>query len=77
MSTKKVKSGLTMCAMVDPWTSKRRAETQRVKANGGPSLSRSLLLTTRRVTERMLSTARRHRWLALYDGVKIGERVVG
>ena len=25
----------------------------------------------------MLSTARRHLWLAEYDGVKIGERVVG
>lgn len=25
----------------------------------------------------MLSTASRQRWLALYEGVKIGERVVG
>lgn len=65
VSTKKMKSGFTVWAMVDPWTSNRRAETQRVKANGGPSLSSSLLFTTKRVTERMLSTASRHRWLAL------------
>lgn len=29
------------------------------------------------MTDRILSTAKRHRWLALYEGVKIGERVVG
>jgi hypothetical protein len=70
-------SGLTVCAIVDPWTSSNRAETQSVNANGGPSLSKMLLFTTKRVTETMLSTASRHRWLALYDGVKIGDRVVG
>jgi hypothetical protein len=70
-------SGLTVWAIVEPWTRRRRAETQRVKAKGGPSLSRRLFSTTKRVTERMLSTARRHRWLALYDGVKIGDLVVG
>lgn len=75
--TKKRMSGLTVRAMVEPWTRRRRAETQREKAKGGPSLESMLLSTTERVTERMLSTARRQRWLALYDGVKIGERVVG
>lgn len=72
-----MKSGLTVWVMVEPWTRSRRADTQSVKANGGPNLSSRLLVTTRRVTERMLFTARRQRWLALYDGVKIGDRVVG
>lgn len=77
VSTKRRMSGLTVCAIVEPWTRRRRADTQRVKAKGGPSLSSMLLSTTKRVTERMLSTARRQRWLAEYDGVKIGDRVVG
>lgn len=70
-------SGLTVWAIVEPWTSSKRAETHSVNANGGPSLSKMLLLTTNRVTERILSTASKHRWLALYDGVKIGDLVVG
>lgn len=70
-------SGLTLCAMVEPWTRSSRADTQRVKAKGGPSLSSMPLSTTNWASERMLSTATRHRWLALYEGVKIGERVVG
>lgn len=77
VSTKNSISGLTVCAIVEPWTSNSLAQTQRVKANGGPSLSSMLFSTTNRVIERMLSTARRHRWLALYDGVNIGDRVVG
>ena len=77
VSTNRRMSGLTVCAIVEPWTRRRRAETQRVNAKGGPSLSSMLFSTTKRVTERMLSTARRHLWLAEYEGVKIGERVVG
>ena len=63
--------------MVDPWTKRTRAATQSENANGGPSLLSKPLSRTVAHRAVMFSTALRHRWLALKDGVKMGDRWVG
>jgi hypothetical protein len=63
--------------MVEPWTRRRRAATQRVKAKGGPSLVRRWWERTSSARVAMLSTADWQRWEALKDAVKMVERVVG
>ena len=67
----------TRWSMVEPWTSRTRAATQRENAKGGPSLLNRPLSRTHTQRAVMFSTALRQRWLALKEGVKIGDRWVG
>lgn len=69
--------GLELRARTPHHVSIQVSLTQRLKANGGPSLLTRLLLRTYWHSAQMSSTAVRQRWLAEKEGVKIGERVVG
>jgi hypothetical protein len=75
--TRRLMDVSTRWSMVEPWTRRTRAATQREKAKGGPSLLRRPLSRTQAQRAVMFSTALRQRWLALNEGVKIGERCVG
>jgi hypothetical protein len=67
----------TRWSIVEPWTSRTRAATHSENAKGGPSLLSRPLSRTQAQRAVMFSTALRQRWLALKDGVKIGERWLG
>ena len=64
----------TRWSIVEPCTNSTRAATQQEKANGGPSFVSKPLSRTEAHNAVMFSTALKQRWLALKDGVKIGDR---